>query len=94
MIKPNSPEDTPPADYHRTPSKSFWPEPDEYATAKATLSEHGRYISDYLRASLRFLNHSPEHALDTLSEHWPPPRRPGRPRSQDGNGSEQRDDQA
>ncbi|MFD4196711.1 hypothetical protein [Amycolatopsis thermoflava] len=80
MTDPNSSPDVPPADYHRTPSKSFWPDPDEYATAKAALGERGRYVSDYLRASLRFLNHSPDAALETLREHWPPPRRPGRPR--------------
>ena len=72
--------DAPPADYHRTKSRSFWPDPDEYTDAKKTLDEHGRYVSDYLRACLRWLNATPTDALETLREHWPPPRQPGRPR--------------
>ncbi|MGH4017873.1 MAG: hypothetical protein ACRDT0_01240 [Pseudonocardiaceae bacterium] len=39
-------------------------------------------------ACLRWLNHSPAAALDTLGPHWPPPRRPGRPRSQDSDENE------
>ncbi|MFI5614678.1 hypothetical protein [Amycolatopsis sp. NPDC051903] len=82
MNEPESPPPakTPPADYHRTPSRSFWPEPDEYAEAKAALGAQGRFVNDYLRACLRWLNASPEAALETLQSHWPPPRRPGRPR--------------
>lgn len=80
MAEPNSRAAGAPADYHRGTARSFWPDEDEYAAAKTALGQRGRYISDYLRACLRWLTADPSTALETLREHWPPPRRPGRPR--------------
>lgn len=64
---------------HAQPQRSFRPEPDEYAAAKAQLTGRGRHVGAYLRACLRWLDSDPDTALDTLAPHWPTPRTPGRP---------------
>jgi hypothetical protein len=69
---------------HDQPQRSWRPDPDEYQTAKSLLGDRGQSITAYLRACLRWLDHEPDVALDTLAPHWPGPRRIGRPRHQDG----------
>lgn len=88
MTEPKPPADAPPPDYHRTPTRSFWPDLDEYNQAKDALGERGRYVSDFLRACLSWFNHSPAAALDVLGKHWPEPRRPGRPRQDEAAGNQ------
>ncbi|KAA2245896.1 hypothetical protein F0L68_41160 [Solihabitans fulvus] len=65
---------------HGQKQRSWRPEPDEYADAKAALNARGRSMSAYLRACLRWLNSDPDAALAALSPVWPEPRLTGRPR--------------
>ena len=65
---------------HSNTQRSWRPDPDEYATSKARLAEHGHPMTAYLRAALRWLNHDPEQALATLTPYLPDTRL-GRPRT-------------
>lgn len=67
------------ADQEDLPQTKFRPEPDEVAAAQAVLSLRKQTMSDFLRACLRGLDRDPEAMLSAVQEHWPEPRRVGRP---------------
>lgn len=71
------------ASQHKQRQGSWRPDPDEYETTKSLLSARGKNITGFMRACMRWLRHDPDAALAVLAEHWPSPRRFGRPPRQD-----------
>jgi hypothetical protein len=65
---------------HNNKQRSWRPDPAEYKASKDVLADHGRTMTGYLGAALRWLNEDPDRALAVLGPFWPDAKL-GRPRS-------------
>lgn len=74
--------------------RGFRPDSHEYNAAEDLLAERGESMSTYLRACLRWLQHDPNVALETVGPHWPPARPRGRPRTRSQDVEESSTDEA
>ena len=59
--------------------RSFRPQDQEYIEAASALEERNISVTQYLRATLRWVASEPDAALDVLGPVVPPPRAVGRP---------------
>lgn len=59
--------------------RSFRPQNQEYLAAAAVLEERNITVTQYLRATLRWVASEPDVALSVLGPMVPPPRAVGRP---------------
>jgi hypothetical protein len=64
---------------HRRGTKTFRPDPADYAAAKDLLADRGHHVSSYLTACLRWLRADPDAALAAVANSWPQSRPVGRP---------------
>jgi hypothetical protein len=56
---------------HSNKQRSWRPDPTEYKDSQDVLADHGRTMTGYLGAALRWLNDDPERALAVLGPFWP-----------------------
>lgn len=67
---------------HRLPTRTYRPDPEEYADA-AELLGPGETMDRLVRACLRAFAADPARFRALIAKHWPPPARQGRPPRED-----------
>jgi len=65
------------ANQHQYPARSYRPDPDELADARAQLPD-GKDMNGFLRACLRTLRDDPDAIVTLVEPRWPPARPQGR----------------